>query len=196
MMLGQRGEQRKAHFTNTAHERLLLHLHALMLQQVGGLAEDLHALGALKGPVLVHHALVLVRVGQVRDVVAAGAALVPTFPPDLHRGLLSLDGELLPVLRLLHGRVWLQHHTVHSTAQGVISSLGECVHNRGWSHRMLLLLLPRLCHPSTSHAMAQGLAEEGVCDHEGRCLRKLHRLTVHDPERQWQNLEKHRHVII
>lgn len=152
-MLGQGGEQRKAHFTNAAHEGLLLHLHTLMLQEVGGLTEDLHALSALKGPVLVHHALVLVRVGQVRDVVATGATLVPTFAPDLHRGLLSLDGELLPVLRLLHGRIWLQDHTVHSTAQGVISSLGECVHNRGWSHCMLLL--PRLCHPSTSHAMTQ-----------------------------------------
>lgn len=161
-MLGQGGEQRKAHLTNAAHERLLLHLHTLMLQEVGGLAEDLHALRALEGPVLVHHALVLVRVGQVRDVVAAGAALVPSFTADLHGGLLSLDGELLAVLRLLHGRVRLQDDTVHSTAQGVISSLGECVHNGGWSHCMLLLLLPRLCHPSTSHARTKQSAEGGV----------------------------------
>lgn len=164
VMLGQGGEQRKAHLTNAAHERLLLHLHTLMLQEVGGLAEDLHALRALEGPVLVHHALVLVRVGQVRDVVAAGAALVPPFTADLHGGLLSLDGELLAVLRLLHGRVRLQDDAVHSTAQGVISSRGECVHNGGWSHCMLLL--PRLCHPSTSHARTKQSAKGGGGDYK------------------------------
>lgn len=160
-MLGQGGEQRKAHLTHAAHERLLLHLHALMLQEVGGLAEDLHALRALEGPVLVHHALVLVRVGQVRDVVAAGAALVPSLAADLHGGLLRLDGELLAVLRLLHGRVRLQDDAVHGAAQGVVGSLGERVHNGGWSHCMLLLLLPRLCHPSTSTRARTKQSAEG-----------------------------------
>lgn len=82
-MLGQGGEQREAHLTHSTHKRLLLHLHTLMLQQVGGLAEDLHTLSALKGPVLVHHTLVFMRVSQVRDVVATGATLVPPLTPDL-----------------------------------------------------------------------------------------------------------------
>lgn len=83
VMLGQRGEQREAHLAHAAHKRLLLHLHTLVLQQVRRLAEDLHTLGALEGPVLVHHALVLVRVGQVRYVMATGAALVPSLAPYL-----------------------------------------------------------------------------------------------------------------
>lgn len=82
-MLGQGGEQGEAHLTHTTHKRLLLHLHTLVLQQVRRLAEDLHALRALEGSVLVHHALVFMRVGQVRDVVAAGPALVPPLTPYL-----------------------------------------------------------------------------------------------------------------
>lgn len=54
-----------------------------MLQQVCRLAEDLHTLGALEGPVLAHHALVLMRVGQVRDVMATGSTLVPSLAPYL-----------------------------------------------------------------------------------------------------------------
>lgn len=148
-MLSQGGEQREAHLTDSTHEGLLLHLNTLMLQQVRRLAEDLHALRALEGPVLAHHALVLVGVGQVRDVVAAGATLVASLAPYLQGGLLGLNGELLAVLGLLQGGIRLQDHSVHSTAQRVVGPLGERVHNRGWSHCMLLLLLPRLRHPST-----------------------------------------------
>lgn len=82
-MLGQRGEQREAHLTHTTHKRLLLHLHTLMLQQVRRLAEDLHTLSTLEGAVLVHHALVFMRVGQVRDVMTTGSALVPSLAPYL-----------------------------------------------------------------------------------------------------------------
>lgn len=119
-----------------------------MLQQVRRLAEDLHTLRALEGPVLGHHALVLVRVGQVRYVVAARSALVPSLAPYLQGGLLGLNGVLLAVLGLLQGGVWLQDHSVHGAAQRVVGPLGERVHDRGWSHCMLLLLLPRLRHPS------------------------------------------------
>lgn len=82
-MLRQRGEQREAHLTNTTHKRFLLHLHTLMLQKVRRLAEDLHTLCTLERSVLVHHALVFVRVGQVRDVMAAGPTLVPPLAPYL-----------------------------------------------------------------------------------------------------------------
>lgn len=47
-MLGQRGEQGEAHFANAADKRLLLGLHTLVLQQVGGLMEDLKTLCALE----------------------------------------------------------------------------------------------------------------------------------------------------
>lgn len=82
-MLGQGGEQREAHLTHSTHKRLLLHLHTLMLQQVSRLAEDLHTLSALKGAVLVHHALVFMRVSQVGDIVAARSTLVPPLTPYL-----------------------------------------------------------------------------------------------------------------
>lgn len=154
-MLRQRGEQREAHLTYTTHKRLLLHLHTLMFQQVRRLAEDLHALRALERPVLAHHALVLVRVGQVRYVVATGSTLVPSLAPYLQGGLLGLNSMLLGMLGLLQGGIWLQDHSVHSAAQRVVSRLGDRVHNRGWSHCMLLLLLPRLRHPSTSQAGAR-----------------------------------------
>lgn len=83
---------------------------------------------------------------------------------------------LLAVLGLLQGGIWLQDDPVHSAAQGVVRSLGEGVHNRGWSHCMLLLLLPRLCHPSTSHVGIQSSADEGAVGAQlregGRGLRK------------------------
>lgn len=72
-----------------------------------------------------------------------------------------MNCELLAVLGLLQGGIWLQDDSVHSAAQGVVSSLGERVHNGGWSHCMLLLLLPRLCHPSTSHIGTQHSGDEG-----------------------------------
>lgn len=153
-MLGQRREQGEAHLTHATHKRLLLHLHALMLQKVRRLAEDLHTLRALEGSVLVHHALVLMRVGQVRYVMATGSALVPSLAPYLQGGLLGLHGVLLAMLCLLQG-IRLQDDSIHSTAQRVVGSLGECVHYRRWSHCMLLLLLPRLRHPSTSHVGIQ-----------------------------------------
>lgn len=64
------------------------------------------------------------------------------------------------MLGLLQGRIWLQDDSVHSASQRVVTSLGERVHNRGWSHCMLLLLLPRLCHPSTSHTRIQHSADD------------------------------------
>lgn len=153
-MLSQGGEQREAHLTHTAHKRLLLYLHTLMLQQVRRLAEDLHTLRTLEGSVLAHHALVLMRVGQVRDVMTARSTLVPSLAPYLQGGLLGLNRVLLAMLGLLQGGIWLQDDSVHSAAQGVVGCLGERVHNRGWSHCMLLLL-PRLRHPSTSHVGIQ-----------------------------------------
>lgn len=71
-----------------------------------------------------------------------------------------MDRELLAMLGLLQGSIRLQDHAVHGAAQGVVSSLGERVHYRGWSHRMLLLL-PRLRHPSTWRAGIQHSAAEG-----------------------------------
>lgn len=72
-----------------------------------------------------------------------------------------MDRELLAVLRLLEGGIWLQDHSVHSAAQRVVRSLGQSVHDRGWSHCMLLLLLlPRLRHSSTSHVGTQLTAND------------------------------------
>lgn len=59
-----------------------------------------------------------------------------------------MNSKLLAVLGLLHGGILLQDHSIHCAAQRVFSSRGECVHNRRWSHCMLLL--PRLRHPSNS----------------------------------------------
>lgn len=84
-------------------------------------------------------------VGQVRYVVATGSALVPSLAPYLQRRLLSLNSMLLAMLGLLQGGVWLQDDSIHSATQRVVSPLGKRVHNRGWSHCMLLLL-PRLRH--------------------------------------------------
>lgn len=123
-----------------------------MLQQVSGLIEYLHALGALKRPVLAHHALMLVRVCKVGYIMAAGSALVPAFAPDLQRGLLGWHRVLLgmlAVLGLLQSWVGRQDDAVHSTAQGVLSPLKEGVRNRRGCHCMLLL--PCLGHPSAVH---------------------------------------------
>lgn len=101
VMLRQRSEQGESHFAHAAHKRFLLYLDTLMLQQISGLTEDLHALGALERAVLTHHALVLVRVRQVRYIMAARAAFVPALAPDLQRWLLSRHGVLLAVLTVL-----------------------------------------------------------------------------------------------
>lgn len=146
VMLGQWGEQWKAHLANTTHKRLLLHLYTLMLQKVCSLAEDLHTLCALERSVLSHHALVLMRVCQVRYVMATGSTLMSSLAPYLQRGLLGLHNVLLAMLGLLQGGIWLQDNSIYSTAQRVVTTLGECVHYSRWSHCMLL---PRLRHPST-----------------------------------------------
>lgn len=83
VMLSQRGEQRETHLTYTTHERLLLHLHTLMLKEVRRLTKDLHALRALERSVLGHHTLVLMWVGKVRYVMATGATLVHSLTPYL-----------------------------------------------------------------------------------------------------------------
>lgn len=67
----------------------MLNLDTLMLQKVGGLAKNLHTLRTLKGAILSDHALMLVWVGEVRDVLATSVALA-----DLHLRLLRLDTEL------------------------------------------------------------------------------------------------------
>lgn len=126
-----------------------------MLQEVRRLAEDLHTLRALEGSVLVHHALMLMRVGQVRYIMATGSTLVPSLAPYLQGGLLGLHSVLLAMLGLLQRGIWLQDDSIHSAAQRVVGPWGERVHYRRWSHCMLLLLLPRLRHPSTSHAGIQ-----------------------------------------
>lgn len=72
-----------------------------------------------------------------------------------------MNRVLLAMLGYLQGSIWLQDNSVHSAAQRVVSSLGERVYNRGWSHCMLLLLLPRLRHSSTSHEGIQLSADEG-----------------------------------
>lgn len=83
VVLCQRGEQGEAHLAHTTHKWLLFHLYTLVLQKICGLAKNFHTLSALEGPILAHHALVLMGVGQVRDIMAAGAALVPSFAPHL-----------------------------------------------------------------------------------------------------------------
>ena len=83
VVLCQRGEQGEAHLAHTTHKWLLFHLYTLVLQKICCLAENLHTLSALEGPVLAHHALVLMWVGQVRDIMATGATLVPSLAPHL-----------------------------------------------------------------------------------------------------------------
>lgn len=101
VMLRQRRQQRESHFAHPTHERLLLYLDALVLQKVGGLVEDLHALSALEGSVLVDHALMLVGIGQVGYVVATRSAFVAALTPHLQRRLLSWQRVLLSMLAVL-----------------------------------------------------------------------------------------------
>lgn len=126
-----------------------------MLQKVCRLLEDLHALGALEGAVLVHHALVLVWVGQVRDVVPTGATLVAALAAHLQGGLLGWHWVWLGVLavrRWCQGRVWLQDNPVDSTPQWVLCPMGESVDHWGRHYSMLL---PGLRHPATAHVWIQ-----------------------------------------
>lgn len=101
VMLRQRSEKGESHFAHAADKWLLLYLDTLMLQQISGLTEDLHALGALKRAVLAHHALVLMRVRQVRYIMAARSTFVPALAPNLQGRLLSRHGVLLAVLTVL-----------------------------------------------------------------------------------------------
>lgn len=163
VVLCQRGEQGEAHLTHTTHKGLLFYLHTLVLQQISGLVEDLHTLGALEGAVLVHHTLVLMWVGQVGDVVAACPTLVASLAPYLQRRLLYLGRVLLLLLllpmllavllamlvlllRLLQSRVRLQDDTVDGTAQRVLRPWWYGVHHRRRSNSVLL---PRLGHPGS-----------------------------------------------
>lgn len=127
-----------------------------MFQQIGGLVEDLQTLRALKRPVLAHHALVLVRISQVRDIVAARATLVPALIAHVQGRLLRLCRMLLLVvlltmmllllllrlLLLLESRVRLEDDAVDGAAQSV----------RPWRYgvhygrRGNRVLLPRLRH--------------------------------------------------
>lgn len=101
VMLRQRSEKGESHFAHATDKWLLLYLDTLMLQQISGLTEDLHALGALKRAVLAHHALVLMRVRQVRYIMAARSTFVPALAPNLQGRLLSRHGVLLAVLTVL-----------------------------------------------------------------------------------------------
>lgn len=145
-MLRQGREQREAHLAHAAHKRFLLHLHTLMLKEVRGLAEDLHTLRALEGPILSHHALVFMGISQVRDIMTTGATLVPSVCSHLQGGLLGLHSMLL------QGGIWLQDHSIHSTAERLVSPRGKRVHHGRWSHCVLLLLLPRLRHIQNLYA--------------------------------------------
>lgn len=66
-----------------------------MLQQICRLVKDLHALGALERPVLGHHALVLVRIGQVGYVMSTDPAFVSSLGAYLQGGLWGLARVLL-----------------------------------------------------------------------------------------------------
>lgn len=114
-----------------------------MFEEVGGLVEDLQALGTLERAVMAWQALVLMGVGEVSEVVATHPAFVGRLP--------SLDGGVLVVLQT---RIWLEQDTVDRTAQGVVSSAGwDGVLGEGgcpsvvllrwwWLLWLLLLLLP------------------------------------------------------
>lgn len=82
-----------------------------MFQQVGSLMENLEALRALKRAVVARQALVLMRAGQVCQVVTAHTALGARLTG-------CLQGR---VLRGLEARVGLQEDAIDSTAQGVLS---------------------------------------------------------------------------
>lgn len=81
-----------------------------MLQEVGGLVEDLQALRALERAVVPRQALVLMWIGQVSEVMATHATFVGGFS--------SLDRWVLVVLQI---GVWLEQDAVDCTTQGVLS---------------------------------------------------------------------------
>lgn len=139
-----------------------------MLQQVSGLVEDFQTLRALKRTVLTHHALVLMRISQMGDVMATRTTLVSSLAPDMQRGLLRLCrmlllvvlltvmlllllllllllGLLLLLLLLLQCRVWLEDDAVDGAAQ-CVRPWWDGVHH--W-RRGNSMLLPRLRHPGT-----------------------------------------------
>ena len=152
VVLGQRGEQGEAHLADTTHKGLLLHLHTLVLQEVRGLVEDLHTLGALERPVLADHALVLMWVCEMGDIVPAGPAFMASLVAYLQGGLLGLGWVLLltvlspamatvllAVLTVLQSwGVWLKHNAVHGTAQGVLGAWRDGMDDRRWSDSVLL----------------------------------------------------------
>lgn len=110
-----------------------------MFEEVGGLVEDLQALGTLERAVMAWQALVLVGVGEVSEVMATHPAFVGW--------LSSLDGGVLVVLQ---SGVRLEQDAVDGTAQGVVGSAGrDGVLWKGgcpsvvllWRRRLLWLLL-------------------------------------------------------
>ena len=128
-----------------------------MLQEVCGLVENLHALGALERPVLTDHALVLMRVCEMGDIVPTGPTFVASFVAYLQGGLLglgrvllltvlpsSMATVLLAVLAMLQSwRVRLENNAVHGTAQSVLSAWRDGMDDWRGSNGMLL---PGLCH--------------------------------------------------
>lgn len=114
VMLRQRGQEGEAHLADATHKGLLLYLDTLVFEEVGGLVEDLQALGTLERAVMAWQALVLMGVGEVSEVVATHTAFVGR--------LSSLDGGVLVVLQ---ARVRLEQDAVDGTAQGVVSSAGR-----------------------------------------------------------------------
>lgn len=141
VVLRQRSEQREAHLAHPAHKGLLLHLDALVFQQVGGLVEDLQTLRTLERAVMARQTLMLVGVGEVREVMATHPALVGRLS-GLERG----------VLVVLQARVRLEQDAVDGTAQRVVRSAGwdgmlreggcpSVVLLRRWRRLLWLLLL-------------------------------------------------------
>lgn len=140
VVLCQRGQEGEAHLADTAHKGLLLHLDALVFEEVSGLVEDLQALGTLERAIMAWQALVLMRVGEVSEVVATH----PTFVGQVS----NLEGGVLSVLQT---RVWLEQNAIDSTAQGAVSAGRDGVLCEGgcpsvvllrWLRWLLLLLLP------------------------------------------------------
>lgn len=112
VVLSQRGEEGEAHLADPADKRLLLHLQALMLQEVRGLVEDLQTLGALERPVMAPlQTLVLLGVREVGQVMATH----PTFG----RGLPAIGGDGRVVLKA--AGFWLEQDAIDCTAQGILT---------------------------------------------------------------------------
>ena len=98
------------------------------------------------------HALVLVWVSEVGDIVPTGATLVASFVAYLQGGLLglgrvlllavlssSVPTVLLAVLAMLQSRrVGLENDTVHGTAQSVLCARGDGMDDWRGSNSMLL----------------------------------------------------------